>query len=236
MKPSLAGYPYTNYSGYTAYTAQITSTGWCNIDRYSEETTIARQSTVYTDRQTGRKATLTYQPVSIQLLQSRQYNRIYVYLLPDKLNSFMRLSDSTGQFAERINQLMTYRLVCIGYKDEKAFFYTQADIQSRNYTDIPLNPISDSILDQRLDALGNRTQALDLRQETHYFQFEIHDQKRQQRNQALRDLTDKLYRAFFPCFYMDAPEQYQPKPAAPSKISSVNSRNFHHLYQPNDLP
>ena len=125
----------------------------------------------YTDPNTGKKAVLTYQSVSFQFQREQQYSRIYVYLLPDRLSSFMRLSDSAGKFTERINKLMTYRLICIAYKEEKAFFYTQSNIQSQDYADISLTGISNIDLDQKLNELGSRT--IDLQQETGYFQFEI---------------------------------------------------------------
>jgi hypothetical protein len=181
------------------YTAQIITAGWCNVDRYVEEATITRQSMAYTDRNTGKKAVLTYQSVSFQFQREQQYSRIYVYLLPDKLSSFMRLSDSMGKFTERINKLMTYRLICIAYKEEQAFFYSQSSIQSKDYADIILTGISNIDLNQKLNELGSRTQANDLQQETGYFQFEIRDQKRQRRNGDLRQLTQKMINAFFSC-------------------------------------
>jgi hypothetical protein len=181
------------------YTAQIIITGWCNVDRYAEEATITRQSMAYTDPNTGKKAVLTYRSVSFQFQLEQQYSRIYVYLLPDKLSSFMRLSDSSGKFTGRINKSMTYRLICIAYKNEKAFFYSQSNIQSQDYADIILTGISNIDLDQKLNELGSRTQANDLQQETGYFRFEIRDQKRQQHNEDLRQLTLKMVDAFFSC-------------------------------------
>jgi hypothetical protein len=181
------------------YTAQIITAGWCNVDRYVEVATVTSQSMTYTDPNSGKKAVLTYQSVSFQFQREQQYSRIYVYLLPDKLSSFMRLSDSSGKFTERINKLMTYRLICISYKDEKAFFYTQSNIQSQDYADITLTGISNIDLDQKLNELGSRTQVNDLQQETGYSQFEIRDQKRQRHNQDLRQLTHKMVNAFFSC-------------------------------------
>jgi hypothetical protein len=62
----------------------------------------------------------------------------------------MRLSDSTGKFTGRINKMMSYRLICIAYKEEQAFFYTQANIQSKDYADIVLTGMGNIDLDQKL--------------------------------------------------------------------------------------
>lgn len=202
------GYDYNIYrrpwtgkaiSASAVYPVTVTNTGWCNIDRYAIEQTYARQTIDYTDQSTGRRTVITYSPVYFKFTSILQYDRIYLYLLPDKLNSFIRVSDSAGVFTEKLNSLLTYRLVVIAYQKEQAFYYSQTNIQPTTYSPIPLVPMSAADIDLRLQQLGNTRQLTDLQDDQEYFRFEYHDRLRQKRDQLLRDLTDKMMNAFFNC-------------------------------------
>ncbi len=118
------------------YSVQITSTGWCNVDRYVEESVLNRASLDYSDAGTGKKAKINYLPVSFLVKESIQFDRLSVYLLPDKLSSFMLVSGSNGKYAEKLDELLKYKLVCVGFKGDQAFIYSNADIVSKDYSGI----------------------------------------------------------------------------------------------------
>ncbi|MES1159737.1 MAG: hypothetical protein ABUM51_03200, partial [Bacteroidota bacterium] len=184
----------------STYQIAMTNTGWCNVDRFVEESVLTRTNLDFTDRQKARKATIRYLPVSFQVKRSSVYDRLYVYLLPDKLSSFMRLNGSNGEYSEKLNELMKYDLVCIAYKDEQAFFYSRENISPGNYSGIMMTPVNSKELEQYLNKTGNGTQSSALQRENDFFRFDIIDQKRQQHNQDLKELTQKAMYLIYPCY------------------------------------
>lgn len=190
----------------TVYTVPVTNTGWCNVDRFVYESVVARTTLNFTDPQTGKKAVIRYQPVFFQVERATEYDRLYVYLIPEKLSSFMRLASSGGKYSEKLDELMRYTLVCVAYKSEQTFFYSQENIQPKDYSTVVLTRIGKNELDKELNNRGNLTLASDLKKENEFFKFEIKDQKRREHNQALRELKNMIIRSIFPC-YSSAPAE-----------------------------
>ena len=181
------------------YRAQVTTTGWYNVDKVVYESVRTRTTLDFTDSATGKKAIIKYLPVSFQVEQSGEYDRLYVYLLPDQLSSFMRLDGSNGTYTEKLDELMQYDLVCIAWKGEQAFMYKEEHIKPGDHSGIRLTAISQPELEHTLQQIGSRSQGAAIKQELEYFQFDSTDQKRKQQNEALQELTWKLRRFLFPC-------------------------------------
>ena len=112
----------------------------------------------------------------------------------------MRLNGSNGEYSEKLDELMKYDLVCIAYKDEQAFFYSRENILSGNYSGIMMTPVNSKELEQHLNKIGNSTQTSALQRENDFFRFDIIDQKRQQHNLDLEELTQKAMYLIYPCY------------------------------------
>ncbi len=181
------------------YRVQLNLTGWCNIDRAVAAATMQQTTVVLTDDQTGKKAVISYLNLSIQVVKPEAYDRIYVYLLPDKLSSFIRLSGSNGDFTGKLNDLMKYDLVCVAYKQEQAFYHYQATIGSGDHPSVTLDSIGKAELDRRLNLAGSMRQAADLQRENAYFRFEITDEARQKNVAKVWALQCTVMRLLFPC-------------------------------------
>jgi hypothetical protein len=178
-----------------AYQVRVLSTGWCNIDRYVAESVDKRTTLNFTDTATGKKAIIRYLPVSFQIDGAGAYDRLYVYLLPNQLNSFMRVEGSNGMFSEKLNDLLQYDLVCIGYRGGATFFYSQENIVSRDYVHIDLKAAGEADWNK----LRKKAVAEGLQREAAFFLFDIRDQQRQKTNQALLELRDKVMYRIYPC-------------------------------------
>ena len=181
------------------YKVEIIATGWYNIDRFVMEVTAARTTGNYTDPGTGKTATIKYQPVSFQINKPEQYDEIYVYLLPDKFNSFMRLTQVNGQYAEKLNELLTYKLACIAYKNGQAFYYSQPAIEAKVYSGIELSPITQTELTRRLNREGGARLQSDIQKEVEFMRFYQNDVKRQKHNAALNELTMMVFPIIYHC-------------------------------------
>jgi hypothetical protein len=202
------------------YTAEINATGWWNVDKAVLESTLTRTSLNYTDSSTGKKAVIRYEPVSFQVENAKDYDRLCVYLLPDKLSSFMKLTELNGEFTGKLNDLMGHTMVAIGYKGGQAYFFSQGEIRPGKYPSMGLNAITNDELDKQLNRLGNNNQPRDLIKERDFLRFEIKDEKRQLRNKELQQLTEKTIQLIFPCI------QHPVTLASPSlaKADSVSAK------------
>jgi hypothetical protein len=178
------------------YQVRLTTTGWFNIDRYVMEATESRTTLDVTDPRTGKKAVIQYQQARFLPEEWNTYEHLYVYLLPDRLSSYIRLTGANGTYVEKLNELLSYDLVCIAYKGDQAFFYSQPKVQPGDHS-FSLRPIDSTTLNSELNKWGNRDQAEALIQDNSFHLFEHHDRPRQQRNEHIRDLQHKVEKAFF---------------------------------------
>ncbi len=179
------------------YKAQITATGWHNVDRVVIEVTSARTSLSITDSATGKSATIKYQPVSFAINKAEQYEELYVYLLPEKLNSFIRLPVTNGQYTEKLNELIKYKLVCVGYKDDRTFYYSLPAIEPKAYSNIELAEVSSKELNRLLNKVGNGRYGTGIQKELAFYLFYKKDSKRQKQNLELRKFTWKVQRVIW---------------------------------------
>lgn len=181
------------------YKARITSTGWYNIDQEVYESTRNRTSATITDSATGKTAMVKYQSVTFQIREEGQYDWLYVYLLPDKLSSFIRISPDNGTYKEKLNELMKYKLVCVGYRNGQAFFYSQPGIEPKAYAGIELTAVSQRELKRALNREGGDKHEKEIRKEINFFLFNYRDMERQRHKLALQELMMKVVTVIFPC-------------------------------------
>lgn len=181
-----------------AFEIRLRVLGWCNIDRPTQE----RVSFTVVDETTSRTANIDYQFVNFQVVGPEHYTRIYVYLLPHELSSFMRMSGNTGYFTGKLNAAMHYDLVCIGYRGEKPYYYYQKNYTAGDHRAETLESIDEAELEQLLDAVAGKTQAADLQRENAYFRFEIRDMGRREMVRKISELQCEVMRKFFPCIVL----------------------------------
>ncbi len=194
------------------YGVHIATTGWLNVDAYVIESTTNRTTLDYTDPQTGKKAIIKYEAFSASIKDISSYDRTLVYLIPDKLNSFMRVTSKNNVFEEKLNELMTYKMVCIAYKGEESFYYSEDNIKPKNYT-VSLVKTDNATINKTLNKLSNSSQAKAMKDELKYLDFEKEEGKRQTQLLKITELTNKVRPVIFPCM------SPMPEPALTAKDS-----------------
>lgn len=193
------------------YSVTLRVTGWCNIDRAVYQSTADRTSMQWTDDQTGRTAHIDYRPVSIGIAQQNSFDRVYVYLVPDQLSSFMRMQEINAKFVEKLNGSITYTLICLAYKKDQAFYAYQQDLQGGDHPPVTLNPIGQKELDRQLNVFSKQKLLAEVQKETIYFRQNIADQARRQRNHELEQLRLRLIVMLFPCVVDEVEGTISPK-------------------------
>jgi hypothetical protein len=193
------------------YAASITSTGWYNIDREVTEATIAKQSAIITAN--GKQAVISYQPVTFKV--DSGYDRVYVYLLPDQLTSYIRLFDEGGRYTDKLNSLMKYNVVCLAYKGEQAFFYAAQHVQPGTHT-VLLEEIGEKTLSVKLSQYTSQHIAKDIRDDEKYLYQIFLDEQQEKKRAVTQDLFYRIWHVIFPCYMVAA------APAIPEFYSAAS--------------
>lgn len=195
------------------------STGSYNLDKYVSDATISRTSLEYVS-ETGKKAIITYTPLEVTVEGFQNYDRVMVYLLPKSLSSFQRLSmKANGVFTEKLNSLIQYDLVAIGFKGNSTFIVKRAGINAVKLS-ISLSQIQESEIASLLSSYKFGA-SNDIIADVKYKKFEQESFNRAVKKLKIQEQTDKIVRAIFPCSFnsnvselMDAPAR---KAFVPSK-------------------
>ena len=179
-------------------TVEIKSTGWKNVDKYVEEATMARTTLNYTDPNSGKKAVIEYNPLTVNVTNCKNYDRTLVYLLPDELSSFMRLENKNDVFEEKVTKLMNYKLICIAYKGDEAFYYSADNVKSGDHT-VSLIKTDNATIQNNINKLSKRSQSKAMNDELNYVSFARAEEKRQKKLEEQRVFENKVKKVIFPC-------------------------------------
>jgi hypothetical protein len=195
------GYRPTNLNppSTTTYDVVISSTGWHNIDRYVYESVVNKSNVSLENNITGKSINIKYTPVSFQINKAKTYDKLNVYLLPDKLSSFILAGLTNGLYTEKLNSLLHYNMSCIAYKNEQAFIYQKNGVEAKAYADIDLKPVNDKDLIGMLNKAGGKNQGADLVKENKYQRLMRLDEQRQKENMNSMQLNYRLRMCIFAC-------------------------------------
>jgi hypothetical protein len=162
-----------------------------NIDKYVMDATIARQSTLITDPQTGKTAQITYEPMSMEVKESEKYDKLYLYLFSKEINSYQRLDFKDGILKYNLNGDMNYRAFVVGMNEQGYFYHQINELKAENLGVISLKEISEKEFDKRITILNShRTdKPMDLKDELNWLFKEKANyavQKKRRENAAFR--------------------------------------------------
>lgn len=186
--------------GKTATTRlSVGTTGWKNLDRYVIEATVTRTTMNYTDPITGKKAVLKYEPLEIKINGVEKYDRILVYLVPDQLNSFMRMKQEGNLFTEKLNMLFKHELVILAYKGDESYFKYYDEILPGTRDSITLEKMSQSDINIKLRSLNKMQTASEVKKDIAYQFFLQADAKRRKVFLEKEKFIRRIERVIFPC-------------------------------------
>ncbi|HLP14484.1 MAG TPA: cytochrome c [Flavobacteriales bacterium] len=182
------------------YTANVTSTGWKNVDAYVLASTLTRTTMDYTDPETGKKAVIKYEELTATVAGFKSYDRVFAYLIPDQLSSYMRMEGKDGVFKEKLNEFIGYQLVVVGYKGQDPYYNIVGEVKKGNYTNIVLTKTESSKLDRELAKIkgpGGKKQSLVDELAVHY--LENKEVARQKKVKDMVQFRERIQKVIFPC-------------------------------------
>lgn len=199
-----------------SYAVDIMVTGWNNVDKAVVESLTSRSSLDYTDPLTGKKAVINYNPITVTVENYKNYDRVLVYLLPDEFSSFMRVKNKKEVFEEKVTNLMTYKLVCIAYKGEESFYYSQDNAKPDNLN-VSLIKTTNADIQNNVNKFNKRNQVKAMNDELNYMAFQKKEDKRQASLTQLKELTEKVRPVIFPCMAIAAIAKDSTKTVTPTR-------------------
>ena len=178
----------------------------CNIDRFVDEVTKTRETNTFTEGTTGKKVTLNYNPLSLKILNYRQFNQLYVYLIPSQLTSFERLSVKEGEINYNLNDLMEYDIVILGTQKNDFFVYTKKKVKKGNFENITLKNIKENGLNRLLKELKptmKNDQSISIENELKWLKQEEEFANFQLKIKNDENFINRLKKIVFPCWDED---------------------------------
>jgi len=184
-----------------AFVVPVRNPGWWNVDKAVLASTTTRTSMAYTDDQTGKTATLTYTPTTIEVADKESFEALRVYLIPKELNSYQRVVEKDGTFTESLNSLFEYDLVCMGRKNGQQFAASRQRIGGGSNVSISMQTTSDEEL-QRMVRTPQVTLSLvnDLVEQARHLEWLEREAKRQQAKVKRDEFRSALMPVVFPCW------------------------------------
>ena len=126
-----------------------------NIDKYVWDATVARQSTLITDPQTGKTAQITYEPLTVEVKESEQYDKLFIYLFSKEINSYQRLDFKEGKLNYNLNGDMNYSAALVGMNEQGYFYHQINELKAEDLGVLTLEKISEKEFDKRINILNN---------------------------------------------------------------------------------
>jgi mono/diheme cytochrome c family protein len=127
-----------------------------NIDKFVLETTLARKTGEFYDKETGKTARIQYNDFSFTVSNAKEYNQVFAYLFPDKLNSYHRLNGQNGTFNFPLNDAIIYDLAIVAISEEGYSYTQRLTVKGGNLGEIKLDRISESKLDASVKLLNSK--------------------------------------------------------------------------------
>lgn len=186
-------FPPTNY-----LSAPIMQTGWNNVDRYVVESTANRSTLDYTDPESGKKAVIKYEPISVTVGNFKDYDKVMSYMIPDKLSSFQRLKNNGNVFTEKLNELINYSVVTVGFKGNSAYYHTIENAKAQSYN-IELASIKQDDLNKKFNNSFGLNPDTDFAKEINYQIFETKEAARKLKIKQREEVQNRLTPVIFPC-------------------------------------
>lgn len=193
-----------------------------NIDRFVLETTLARKTGEFYDKETGKTARIQYNEFSFEVDKPEQYELVYAYLFPSKLNSYQRISGNKGKFSYVLNDAILYDLAIVAISEKGYSYFQKSNLNEGNLGTIKLERVSEAKVNASIEQLNSNriTKPMRVADELSWLKTEQQNyvERRNRQNQYL--FHERIKKIVFPCYEgNDVIEKSSPEIFADSTMS-----------------
>ncbi len=179
------------------YRAPIRTTGWKNIDRIINEKVISslKNRTTTTIKTRKKSATISYSDYEVSIENTEHFEQLFVYLVPNEFNSFIRLKSQDKHFTYKLNDILNYHVYCIAYLNDVPYYI---DKTIKNASDkLILSKITTEALRKKLSKINSKNTSLET--EVSYETFKNKHGTNLKKYRELIKLKRALNSIVFPC-------------------------------------
>lgn len=171
-----------------------------NIDREVYAATRNRKTTKISFN--GKTSIIKYNDFSLNVKNYEDYNRLFVYLLPDKLNSYQRIDHKKGKVDYPLNDKIIYDVVVLGINETGYFYHEIKKVNEGAFGEINLTSIAESEFEKRISELNqNRLEKpMKIKDELAWLKLEKENYKVQRLRQEKKRFLERMRNVVFPCY------------------------------------
>lgn len=192
--------------GLTIYTnAQIS-----NIDKFVAETTRARKTGEFYDKETGKTARIQYNAFSVEVANPEQYKQIYVYLFPSKLNSYQRIAGKNGKFDYPLNDAIIYDMAIVGISEKGYSYFQKSKFKEGKLGTVSLEHVSEEKLNASIEQLNHNriSRPMKISDELDWLKTEQKNYVEQRNRQIHYKFQERIKKIVFPCYAAESDTIY----------------------------
>lgn len=192
--------------GMTIYTnAQIS-----NIDKYVYETTRARKTAEFFDKETGKTARIQYNAFSVEVANPKEYKQIYVYLFPSELNSYQRIARKNGKFDYPLNDAIIYDMAIVGISEKGYSYFQKSKFKEGKLGTVSLEHVSEEKLNASIEQLNHNriSKPMKISDELDWLKTEQKNYVEQKNRQNHYVFKERIKKIAFPCYAAESDTIY----------------------------
>lgn len=176
-----------------------------NIDRFVLQTTLARKTGEFYDKETGKTARIQYNDFSFEVDKPEQYELVYAYLFPSKLNSYQRISGNKGKFSYALNDAILYDLAIVAISEKGYSYFQKSNFNSGNLGTIKLERVSEAKVNASIEQLNSNRISKPMRvaDELSWLKTEQQNYVERRNRQNAYLFHERIKKIVFPCYQGD---------------------------------
>ena len=176
-----------------------------NIDRFVLQTTLARKTGEFYDKETGKTALIQYNDFSFNVEKPEQYELINAYLFPSKLNSYQRISGTNGKFSYALNDAIIYDLAIVAISEKGYSYFQRSKLNKGNLGTIQLEHVSEAKVNASIEQLNSNriTKPMRVADELSWLKTEQQNYVERRNRQNAYLFHERIKKIVFPCYQGD---------------------------------
>ncbi|MEN9998832.1 MAG: hypothetical protein RI922_1822 [Bacteroidota bacterium] len=173
-----------------------------NIDRFVLQTTLARKTGEFYDKETGKTARIQYNDFSFDVDKPEQYELVYAYLFPSKLNSYQRISGNKGKFSYALNDAILYDLAIVAISEKGYSYFQKSNLNEGNLGTIKLERVSEAKVNASIEQLNSNRISKPMRvaDELSWLKTEQQNYVERRNRQNAYLFHERIKKIVFPCY------------------------------------
>ncbi len=163
----------------------------------------------------SKSAQLVYTPFNVHVASSKNYDRLYFYLMPTEQNSFERLDFTSGILNTKLNEEMSYKGAIVGMNEKGYFLYPINAVKPGNLGTVQLVEVSEKEFNKRVNELnaGRNSNPMDIQSELNWLFKEKANYKVQKQRKKDAEFRAVVRPTIYSCGTKDIAVREIPQPS-----------------------